>query len=135
MAQEENASLSEVVPTEGYWASTPSSPNFGAFRSLIADSEVSQFPQASETRGSPEIFGFGQLGAFDALDLNQDFPGPENSDLPGRQLSVPTEGNLSEMGLDTTPRVGYNMTSAPSYPGMQSQSMEFSSSGQMWVKF
>jgi hypothetical protein len=137
MVQEENASLSEVVPTEVYLASTPSSPNFGTFRSLIAESEASQFPQPSETRGSPEMFSFGQLEAFDALQLNPDFPGHENSDLPGRQSSVPTEGNLPEMGLDTTPIVGfsYNMTSAPSYPGVQSQSMEFSSSGQMWVKF
>jgi hypothetical protein len=44
---------------------------------------------------------------------------------------------LPEMGLDATPSAGfsYNMTSATSYPGVQSQSMEFSSSGQMWVKF
>jgi hypothetical protein len=137
MVQEENASLSEVVPTEVYLASTPSSPNFGAFRSLISESEASQFAQASEARGSPEMFAFSQLGAFDALDLNQDFPRPENSNLPGRQSSVPTEGNLPEMGLDTTPSVGfsYNMTSAPSYPGIQPQPMEFGSSDQMWVKF
>jgi hypothetical protein len=137
MVQEKNVSLSEVVPTEVYLASTPSSPNFGAFRSLIAEIKASQFPQPSDTRGSPEIFAFDQLEAFDAPHLNQDFPGPENSDLSGRQSSVPTEGNLPEMGPDITPSVGfsYNMTSETSYHGMQSQSMEFSSSGQMWVKF
>ena len=137
MAQEENGSLSEVMPTEVYWASVPSSPNFGAFGSLIAESEVAQFPQASETGESPGTSAFGQLGAFDALDLNQNFPGPQNPDLPSPQPSEPTENIFPEMGLDTTPSVGfsYHMTSAPSYPGMHSQPMELGSSDQMWVKF
>jgi hypothetical protein len=136
-AQEENGSLSEVIPTEVYWASGPSSPNFGAFGSLIAESEIAQFLQASETGGSPGTSAFGPLGAFDALDLNQDFPEPKNSGLPSPHPSEPTENIFPEMGLDTTPSVGfsYHMTSAPSYPGIQSQPMEFGSSDQMWVKF
>jgi hypothetical protein len=133
MAQEENGSLSEVMPTEVYWASVPSSPSFGAFRSLIAESEVAQFPQALETGGSPGTSDFGQLGAFDALDLNQDFQGPENSDLHSPQPSEQTENIFPEMGLDATTSVGfgYHMTSAPSYPGVQSQPMELGSSDQM----
>jgi hypothetical protein len=137
MAQEENGSLSEVMPTEVYWASVPSSPNFGAFGSLIAEREAAQFPQASETGGSPGNSAFGQLGAFDALDLNQDFSRPHNSDLPSSQPSESTENIFPELGLDITPSIGssYRMTSAPSYPGMQSQPMELGSSDQMWVKF
>jgi hypothetical protein len=125
------------MPTEVYWASGPSSPNFGAFGSLIAESEVAQFPQASETGGPPGTSDFGQIGAFDALDLNQVSQEPENSALPSPHPSEPTENIFPEMGLDTIPSVGfsYHMTSAPSYPGIQSQPMEFGSSDQMWVKF
>jgi hypothetical protein len=130
MVQEENASLSEVVPTEVYLASTPSSLNFGAFESLIAESEVAQFPQASEPEGSPGTSAFGQLGALGTLDLNRDFLGHEISDLPSPQPSEPTGSIFPEMGLDTN-----HTTSAPTYPGIQSQPVEFGSSDQMWVKF
>jgi hypothetical protein len=137
MVQKGNASVSEVVPTEVYWALAQSIPNLGAFGSSIPESEAVQFPQASQSQESPETFAFSRLGAFDAISLSQDFLGPENSELLSSQSSLPNEDDFLDTSLDTAPSVGfsYHMTSIPSCPGMQSQSTEFSSNDQMWVKF